>query len=89
MHMHDTNARPGTLWRRPQVNPRALVEARLARGLTQSDLASACTRRGARTTQAEISRYEQGRHTPHPARLRVIAQVLGVQVDALLAAAAP
>lgn len=54
---------------------RKLIEARLARKLTQEDLARALG-----TTQSAVARLESGRFLPRTDTLRRLADVLGVEI---------
>lgn len=54
---------------------RKLIEARLARQLTQGELARALG-----TTQSAVARLESGRFLPRTDTLRRLADVLGVEI---------
>ena len=56
-----------------------LKAARLAAGLTQTQLAEAVG-----CKQKDISRYESGLHEPGALTLKKIAQVLGCSMDVLV-----
>lgn len=55
-------------------------EARLARGMTQKELAKKVG-----VSEVAVSYWENGQAMPQTARLRRIAGVLGVTIDDLLA----
>ncbi len=57
----------------------ALQDARVARGLTQADLAAHVG-----TTPAVVAHLEAGRQRPSVARLRALADALGVSQSTLL-----
>ena len=69
---------------------RALLRARIERGLTQERLAEAVVQAGAaageslRLTGSAVSRWEHGRFVPALRYRRFIAQVLGLDIGALV-----
>lgn len=62
-----------------RTNDSPIAAARLAAGLTQSDL---CQRLGIGT--ATLQRWESGRTSPSAAKLIALAQALGVSVEYLI-----
>lgn len=56
-----------------------LIEARIARAMSQTDLAH-----GAGIAPGQISRYEQGKNVPRPHILAKLAGVLGVTAEWLM-----
>lgn len=56
-----------------------IKEARLAKGLTQKQLAEMLN-----ATDATVNRYEKGVRSPDPETLKAIADILDVSVDYLL-----
>lgn len=62
-----------------QLNPSRLREARLRRMLTQQELADR-----AGTTEATVNRLENGLQRPRISTVRKLADVLGVEPEALI-----
>lgn len=61
-----------------------LREIRERAGLTTRDLAARCKGNGHAVSQNHIWRLETGRSTTTPPVLKVLADTLGVEIDALL-----
>ena len=62
------------------MNGQKLKEAREAKGYSQAELGELC----GGVSRSSICRFENGSREPSLALLRVIAEVLGVRVEALL-----
>ena len=62
-----------------QTNESKLARARIARGLTQAQLAAMVG-----CAQEEISRWERGMHTMGGQRLAQIARTLGCRIEDIL-----
>lgn len=60
-----------------------LQQARLRKGLTQTDLAHALRNRGLKTTGGQIWRWESGEHTPRASMIPMLADELGISMDEL------
>ena len=85
--MPNTKARkPRTPWRNPAINGSALRDARLDKVMTLVEVCEACARLNplVPVDDSNLSRYERGEVSPSPKRLRVIAQVLGLDEGDLL-----
>ena len=72
--------------RRPYVfNSEVALQARLALGLTQTDLSDRCEALGGLWVyDSNISRYERGEGCPGPRTLRALAAGLELTVDDLI-----
>ncbi|MEN8149141.1 MAG: XRE family transcriptional regulator [Planctomycetota bacterium] len=64
--------------------PERLKDARLAAGLTQTELAVRLEREGVSLTKAALSKYERGRSAPPPTVFRALCRALGVRAGFLL-----
>lgn len=62
-----------------------LRRARLRKGWSLRDVAAATKQLGAEVDFGNVSRYERGSVKPHPRTLKMLADALGITVDALLA----
>ena len=62
-----------------RTNSSPIAAARLAKGLTQAQLAEAVG-----TTQGQIARWETGARNPKVPALAKIAQALGVTIEQLI-----
>lgn len=70
------------------INGEALRMARLRKGYSLRKVAEVAEASGARLDHTNISRYERGYLRPYPRTLKVLADVLEVTVDELVAGAA-
>ena len=85
--MPNTKVRkPRTPWSNPAINGSALRDARLGKVMTLVEVCEACARLNplVPVDDSNLSRYERGEVSPSPKRLRIIAQVLGLDEDDLL-----
>lgn len=63
----------------PGFDPKALADARRARGMSQQQLAERC-----RIIRSRLSDYERGVITPTPAMCRRLAEALGIDPATLM-----
>jgi transcriptional regulator with XRE-family HTH domain len=70
------------------VNGKALREARIGKFMSQADVLRACVARGVVLDQGNLSRIERGTvRWPAPSIIPVLAEVVGLTTDELLAPA--
>ena len=62
---------------RPAIGDR-LRQARVAAGMSQTEVVDSLAEHGVSLTKAGLSKYERGGSVPKPRTLRTLAQVLGV-----------
>lgn len=68
------------------VNAELIRQARLRKFLTQDEVGQLCAELGHRIDRANLSRIERGLMQPGLKKLPVLAEVLGLDIDKLLAA---
>lgn len=68
-------------------SPRKLLALRLAAGFSQDDLAYELRKRATGASAKQVSRWENGSHAPRAAVLPVLADALGVEIDAFYGSA--
>jgi transcriptional regulator with XRE-family HTH domain len=69
-------------------SPSKLNRLRLARGFSQDDLAYELRKRATSASAKQVSRWENGSHAPRSSVIPVLADALGVEIDALYGPAA-
>ncbi len=65
------------------INSRRLHSARLAKDMSQADVAYKLREHGHKATERSIRRWESGQHAPHANVVPALAEALGVTIDAL------
>lgn len=65
------------------INPSRLYQARLAKGLTQADVAYSIRTHGHKANERSIRRWESGQHAPHANVVPALAEALGVTIESL------
>ena len=65
-------------------NGTAALQARLRKGMTQRQVQALTKELGLEINDSNLSKYERGDARPAPPTLAVIAQALGLEVDALV-----
>jgi len=65
------------------INPKRINQARLAADMSQADVAHRLRIHGHKATERSIRRWETGQHAPHANVVPVLAEALGVTIDAL------
>lgn len=65
------------------INPGRLYQARIAKGMTQADVANRLRNSGHKANERSIRRWESGQHAPHANVVPALAEALGVTIDTL------
>ncbi|MFF0138028.1 helix-turn-helix transcriptional regulator [Streptomyces sp. NPDC005227] len=71
-----------SLCRMPPEHTSSVKRARISRGMTQQALAEKCAKSGAPVNESHISRIERGVYTPRPKLRAVLAELLGLDIEA-------